>query len=92
MEFLLWLVLILRVLYRALPYIVGLVGAALVVGFGVSYIPGGYVLPVFVALACGLACGLKTVFPSGPARPRRYSGGAMYRPRNRRWRRFDDMR
>jgi hypothetical protein len=92
MEFLLWLALILRLLYRALPYLLGILGALLVVGFGAAYIPTWYVLPLFFAVACGLACGFKNTFPSGRNRPPRYSGRTGYRARNRQWRRFDDMR
>ncbi len=91
MEILLWLALILRLLYRALPYVLGVLGALLVVGFGAAYIPGGYVLPLFAAIACGLACGLKNTFSGGRNRPPRHSGGTGYRTRNRQWRRFDDM-
>ena len=50
MEFLMWIALILRVLKRALPWLLGLGLAVLVVSL-VGALPKGYVLPVFVGVA-----------------------------------------
>ncbi len=58
-EFFLWLSLILRICIRLAPYILGLVGAMVVIFFVGPGIPSGYTLLLFAAIATGLIAGLK---------------------------------
>ena len=64
METLLWLVLLGRLAWRAFPYVAGIVGALILVGLAGPSLPRGYALPLFIAIAVGLAAGIKTSLPS----------------------------
>lgn len=61
MEFLLWLLLLLRIFLNLAPYILGVVGGFVVVHFAGPYIPSGYAPLVFLPVAIGLGYGLKSV-------------------------------
>lgn len=58
-EFFLWLSLILRVCIRLAPYILGVVGATLIIHYIRPGIPSGYGPLLFIVIAIGLICGLK---------------------------------
>jgi len=59
-EFFLWLSLILRVCIRLAPYVLGVVGAMVVIRFAGPGIPSGYAPLLFAAIAVGLIVGLKS--------------------------------
>jgi len=62
MEPLLWLILIGRILRRAAPVVVGVVGAAVILSFCGMVFPARWMaLLAFVAMACWLAGGVKDV-------------------------------
>ena len=62
MEPLLWLILIGRILRRAAPVVVGVVGAAVILSFcGTAFSARWLALLVFVVMACWLAGGVKDV-------------------------------
>jgi len=62
MEPLLWLILIGRILRRAAPVVVGVVGAAVILSFCGTAFPARWMaLLAFVMVACWLAGGVKDV-------------------------------
>jgi hypothetical protein len=62
MEPLLWLILIGRILRRAAPVVVGVVGAAVILSFCGTAFPARWMaLLAFVVVACWLAGGVKDV-------------------------------
>jgi len=64
-EKLLWVLLVLRLLRLAAPFVIGVLGAALVFLFFGKAIPGGWLaLLLFVAVAFWLARAVKDVFSS----------------------------
>ena len=78
MEPLLWLILIGRILRWAAPFVVGVVGAALILGFCGTAFPARWMaLLAFVMVACWLAGGVKDAL-SGPRNGR---GGRGDSPR-----------
>ena len=71
MEPLLWLLLIGRILRWAAPFVVGVVGAALILSFcGTTFSTWWMALLAFVVVACMLAGGVKDAL-SGPRNDRR---------------------
>jgi len=62
MEPLLWLILIGRILRRAAPVVVGVVGAAVILSFCGTAFPARWMaILAFVVMACWLAGGVKEV-------------------------------
>jgi hypothetical protein len=58
-ELFLWLLLICRVCWKLVPYILGLAGAAVMVRYISPGIPAKYVAVLFVTASIGLISGLK---------------------------------
>ena len=86
MDKFLWLVLTFRILQKSLPYILGLLGASLIIGYiHPSALPGGIVVPLFLAIACGLSWGIKSSLSGHRDNPGRNSGLYRQQRTRRRW-------
>ena len=86
MDKLLWLVLIFRLLRWAMPYLLGILGACLILGrIHPSALPRGFALPLFLTITCGLVYGLKSMSSNRREDRPRYPGRYSSRPRDRRW-------
>ena len=84
MEKLLSLILFFRILWRTLPYTLGVLGALLIVGYVAPGLSPGMALPIFLASACGLISGLKSAFSNQRNGSSRHQDRYTHPTRNRR--------
>lgn len=86
MEKLLWLILALRVLRWAWPYIAGVVGAVIFLGYAGRGIPAGWSLVLFAVFAVGIAHGIRG--SSSSRRNDRHQDQRRYQHRHHYWDRY----